>query len=587
MKRIIMKSKVSEVGISVTILALMLTGCLQKAQPTQGDATAIDVAVLTTAEQVLSNDMVTGRVVNEEGFPIRGAIVRLQASTLFVMSDADGRFTLSGLPARERIRITAYAKGYFIKEADTVGGAADVSITLVQHDQSDNPDYEFLSAGITAVGGGENTGCAECHAATEDEAADEITLPFDEWVLDAHAGSSLNPRFLSMFNGTDLAGNQSLPTRYIIHRDYGSLPLPPDNIAPYYGPGFQLDFPGSAGNCATCHLPVMAIDEPFTSDPNTAEGVELEGVTCDFCHKVWDVGLNPSTGLPYPNMTGVLSYEFRRPSEEHQFFAGPFDDVAPGEDTYSALENESQFCAPCHFGEFWGTLVYNSFGEWLASPYAEQGSETFRTCQDCHMPPLGIDHFARFEAGANVRDPDLIFSHRMPGAADQGLLENTAELHLDVAQEGGRIIVETSVFNAFAGHHIPTDSPLRQIFLQVEAMDEDGQPLALLEGPTLPQWAGNLAGKPGTYFAKILERLWTEEQPTGAYWAQTRLVEDTRLGALETSESTFDFRAPDDGGVTISASLIFRRAFFDLMLQKGWEIPDILMEHVRIEVELD
>lgn len=73
--------------------------------------------------------------------------------------------------------------------------------------------------------------------------------------------------------------------------------------------------------------------------------------------------MNSSTGRPQENMAGVLSFEFRRPPEGHQFFAGPYDDVAPGEDFFSPVQRQSQYCAPCHFGSFWGTQIYNSFGE--------------------------------------------------------------------------------------------------------------------------------------------------------------------------------------------------------------------------------
>jgi hypothetical protein len=114
------------------------------------------------------------------------------------------------------------------------------------------------------------------------------------------------------------------------------------------------------------------------------------------------------------NMPGVLSYEFRRPPEGHQFFSGPYDDVAPFEDTYSPIQRESQFCAPCHFGVFWDTQIYNSFGEWLASPYSN--ADTGKTCQDCHMPPGKVDHFARYSVGGMQRDPMTIFSHLMPGS---------------------------------------------------------------------------------------------------------------------------------------------------------------------------
>jgi hypothetical protein len=60
------------------------------------------------------------------------------------------------------------------------------------------------------------------------------------------------------------------------------------------------------------------------------------------------VKLDPETRLPLAHRPGVLSFELRRPPQGQQFFAGPFDDVAPGEDTYSPLQRESAYCAPCH-----------------------------------------------------------------------------------------------------------------------------------------------------------------------------------------------------------------------------------------------
>jgi hypothetical protein len=109
--------------------------------------------------------------------------------------------------------------------------------------------------------------------------------------------------------------------------------------------------------------------------------VAAEAISCEFCHKIRDVNLDPQTGLPFQNMPGVLSCQFRRPPQGHQFFAGPFDDVAPGEDTYSTLQIQSQFCAACHYGIFWEEVIYDSFGEWLRSPYSSP--DNGQTCPGC------------------------------------------------------------------------------------------------------------------------------------------------------------------------------------------------------------
>ena len=267
-------------------------------------------------------------------------------------------------------------------------------IELQAHADHDNADYAWLPSRYYP-GQGESQGCAECHSRQGTDLA--FSLPVDEWLLDAHAESAVNERFISMYNGSDLSGNASPLTRKGYSRDYGSFPLRPDLSSPYYGPGYKLDFPDTDGNCGSCHTPAAAANAPYGTNPNGLSGVAAEGVPCDFCHKVWDVRLNAEDGLPQANMPGVLSFEFRRPDDAHQFFAGPLDDVAPGEDTYSPLQRESAFCAPCHFGVFWDTVVYNSYGEWLASPYSD--ADTGRTCQDCHMPPLGATQFATTDAG--------------------------------------------------------------------------------------------------------------------------------------------------------------------------------------------
>lgn len=201
------------------------------------------------------------------------------------------------------------------------------------------------------------------------------------------------------------------------------------------------------------------------------------------------------------------------------------------------------------------------------------------------MPSSGATHFARSEKGGLERDPATIFSHLMPGAADEELLQDTAELDVQAERTGDEILVTVNVTNTKAGHHIPTDSPLRQIFVVITANDDDGNTLEMVEGTTLPDWAGDVAGTPGRYYAKILQQLWTEVTPGAAYWTHTRILEDTRLAALEADTSTYRFEAPVGDAITVEVRLIFRRAFYELMQQKGWDVPDIEMERLTVSVE--
>jgi hypothetical protein len=524
---------------------------------------------------------ITGRVVAADGTPIAGATVRIQATATTVVTDAAGRFELE--TDEGAARLAAWAPDYYIGGGEEYAADAEVTIELHPLPAHDDPSYEWLS--VSAGGTGENQGCAACHS--REGTGLDVSLPVDQWRLDAHAASATNPRFLSMYAGTDLAGNQSPPTRYVSNRDYGRVPLPPDPNAPYSGPGYVLDFPETAGNCAACHVPMAAANDPYGVHPTEVDGVATEGIGCDFCHKVSDVRVSAG-GLPDPAMPGVLSMEFLRPAEGHQFFAGPFDDVAPGEDAYSPLQLESRYCAPCHHGVFWDTVVYDSYGEWLRSPYSDP--ETGQTCQDCHMPPTGATIFALPAEGGLERDPATIAGHRMPGAADEELLRNAVTLTAEAARAGDTVDIAVTVTNDLTGHHVPTDSPLRQAILVVTAAGSGGEPLDLLAGPILPEWcgvgdpaAGRLAGLPGTVYAKVLEELWTEVSPTGAYWNPTRVIADTRLAAYASDTTRYTFEALP-GTVSVEVRLLYRRAFIELMDHKGWDVADIEMERVDLTV---
>ena len=539
--------------------------------------------LLISASCTSHQDDVTGIVVDENAMPIPYATVSIQATDLETLSDQKGRFTLTGLTSGEAAFVTAWCSGYYINGVDIVTENTNgIVIVLHPHTDRDNPDYTWLPSTFHE-GQGENQGCAACHS--NQGTALNFSLPVDEWLQDAHAFSAINPRFLTMYSGTDIHGNQSPPTRFVYNREYGNIPLPPDPEEPYYGPGYKLDFQGTAGNCGACHTPLAAIDTPYSIDPTQLNGVETEGISCDFCHKVWDVSLDPDLSLPFVNMPGVLSFEFRRPPEGHQFFAGPLDDVAPGEDTYSPVQTESQFCAPCHFGVFWDTVVYNSFGEWLESSYSDPLDG--RTCQDCHMPRLGNTHFVLPERGGVQRDPETLFSHNMPGASDPDLLQNALSMDVSAVGAGDTVTVTVMLVNDNTGHHIPTDSPLRQMILLVEALDADGNELTQLSGPTVPNWGGigspedgYYGGLPGKGYAKILQEIWTEISPSGAYWNPTRVLSDNRLAAFDTDTSLYTFKVHDSSrtsGMSVTVRLLFRRAFKELMVQKSWDVPDILM----------
>ncbi|MBT3219301.1 MAG: hypothetical protein HN348_09440, partial [Proteobacteria bacterium] len=271
-----------------------------------------------------------------------------------------------------------------------------------------------------------------------------------------------------MYLGTDAKGNQSPPTRFVTQRDYGRFPISPDKDKPYHGPGYRLDWPDNSGNCATCHAPAAAINKPFSTHMGELDEVGAEGVNCDFCHKIAAVALDDETGLPLPNRPGTLSYEFHRPPDQHQYFASPFAD-ARGGGSFVPAYRESQYCAPCHHAVFWDTVVYDSYGEWLASDFSHP--ETGRTCQSCHMTPRGTEVFALPSVGGVEHPPEEVFSHDMSIAK---LLTSSATMVVSAEIKGGALEVTVGINNDQTGHHLPTGSPMRHLILVVEAKDEAG-----------------------------------------------------------------------------------------------------------------
>jgi nitrate/TMAO reductase-like tetraheme cytochrome c subunit len=515
-------------------------------------------------------------IVQDEDGPVGGAIVRVQATNNRTTTSGDGSFVLGGLSRQGQLTVTAWADGYFVGWTRAYPGASDIYITLKRYYTGDNPDYDWVST----EGAEGSKSCGHCMPGV-----------YAEWQADAHSRSAVNPRFLTMYTGADMDGNRSPLTRYGSNRDYGRFPLPPNPSEPYYGPGYLLDFPNTAGNCAACHAPAAAAKpgQAYAVRVDKVSGIATEGVFCELCHKVGGVTIEAETGLLYGNMPGVLSMRLHRPEKGQELFFGPFDDVTRRV-SYLLLQKRSAFCAPCHFGRFWGVQVYNSYGEWLASPYSDP--EKGKTCQDCHMPKTENATFALPEKGGMSRPVGCILSHRMPGADDVGLLQDTASLNMTAQRVGDRIKVDVLVTNDKAGHHIPTDHPARNILLVVSATDDQGKELRCLSGQLIPDWGGkgnapnDYAGRPGKGYAKILEELWTEISPTAAYWRQIVLREDTRIPALATDVTHYEFDAPNDSGpITIAAKLIFRRAFKELARQKKWNITDILMEERRIVVQ--
>lgn len=551
---------------------------------------------------------ISGKVRDANG-PVAGAIVQVQGTPNQTTTAADGSYRLhgQGLGGTGAVTVTAWSGGHYIGFTSLdaskpfwgdAGEGVDVDVKLRPLFEGDNHEYAwFNEKGVSG-----SAACGLCHR------------EYTEWKQDVHSQSAINPRFVTMFRGTHVDGQKGQPTQFTSD----GKALPPDPALPDTGPGFRLDNPEIAGTCAACHTPVAAkipttntcawsgchsgttAERAETQDiylqgvtPVGIEGIGLEGITCEFCHKVREVILDPGTGLPPADMPGIMSVKLARPHNDDQLFFGTLIDVARERDSYLPLQSESKFCASCHFGKFGGvvsnmkmtggTVIYNSYGEWLASPYSDPN--TGQTCQDCHMPRKDTLYTVFPHQGGIARDYVTYNDHKMPGASSIDLLQSAVTMTPTLKREGDSVTVYIEVINDKTGHAVPTDAPMRSVMLVIEAQDANGKRLTLLDGPELPEWTGNYSGQAGKAYARILKDDWSGEVPATAFWRPTTEIADTRLFPFAADQTAYRFNLAAGTRGTIKATLIYRRAFEKLARQKGWSDPDIVMAERILSVE--
>ncbi len=315
--------------------------------------TSIETAVTATVE---------GSIVDADG-PIEHAAVRVRATDNFTTTSSDGHFALGSLIEGQAIEVTAWADGYYIASAHVTPTVGGLTLTLRRYHTTDHPEYTWPSP----ISGTSAGACGNCHP-----------MIVSQWITNGHGSAAFNPRFHSLYNGTDLTGTTSI------------------------GPGYLNDFPGTAGNCANCHAPGAGVDGYLNTDMNSVRDMITATIHCDYCHKIGGVYLNPATGSVYANAPGVRSQQILRPPPDDNIFFGPYDDIKDP-DTRLPMISESAYCAPCHQFSMWGTPIYQSFAEWRSSPYAAAGI----TCQKCHMPPNGDAYFALPEVGGLEHPPEM------------------------------------------------------------------------------------------------------------------------------------------------------------------------------------
>lgn len=190
-----------------------------------------------------------------------------------------------------------------------------------------------------------------------------------------------------------------------------------------------------------------------------------------------------------------------------------------------------------------------------------------------------IDGQAR-QMWGTFRDPKNIRPHHFDGGTATQL-KTALSMEIEGRVENNVLTVSVFITNTNGGHWVPTGETMRSVLLRLDARDESGKPLKMIEGQRLPAWAGtvgagqgNAAGQPGAVFARVLRD--AEGHLNVPFWRATAVASDTRIRPKTTVTLTYRFAVekPDDEP-TATADLIYRPAHASLAASKKWDAPDI------------
>jgi hypothetical protein len=523
-----------------------------------------------TAQEAFSEtSSVRGRVVSSYG-PVEDARVRVPGSENMVLTDRLGGFELKAAHAPGLApRITAGKEGWFNNGRYFAPGRG-TDIVLYPVPRADNPDYVFVSP----------VQCAQCHT--------KVTQYYDRAKM-AHTTS--NPLVMQFYYGTDAMNR------------------------PGRGPGYKMDFPGSGGNCISCHAPSIAGANPPSwdmQDALTSPRSEWDGISCDYCHKIQHVIEDDRTPSRF------RAEQVRLRGRSYLEF-GPYDDVAvpPMAASYNPLFDSGRLCAVCHshiqplpkgttwdrrkvytdaewqgFGLSGNALipVQTTYQEWRMwqSGLAAKDPNKGKKCQDCHMSwrkdmlPYDnyiVDGMARQMWGA-YRPAKTIHPHQFDGGTETQL-KTAMALEIDGKVKAKVLTLKVMVTNTDAGHWVPTGETMRSVMLVVHATGGNGKPLKLIKGERLPDWAGagspavgNYAGLAGSVFARVLTD--AKGTPNVPFWLATAILSDTRVRPKTTVTKVFQFalNSPDEEP-DAEAELVYRPVFRTFAQSKDLLIDDI------------
>ncbi len=322
--------------------------------------------------------------------------------------------------------------------------------------------------------------------------------------------------------------------------------------------------------CNGCHAPLayLAGDVP---PPRPEENSRAnESVSCDLCHSITAVDGQP-VNFNWVSEPGRTKYGAKEGLESPHHIT-KFNDI------YTV----SEYCGSCHNEQNdFGIWVKSTQIEWEEGPYAEQGVP----CFVCHMPKAP-------GRSAPMAEEGMVAQHVFLGAHNEAKLKSAIEvsIHPDekVIPYDGTVTFQVELFNAKAGHKVPTGSVEDRImWLDVRAVDANGKEYHLpvdkkgFEGEAYTIAADALAyrdmgiplGREGFEGVqrdgvpagnRIFRMPYFDEDGimTIMQWNTHSLGVDYRIGPRETKLEHFTWEMPYDvafGDVTVTARLNYQK----------------------------
>ncbi len=330
-------------------------------------------------------------------------------------------------------------------------------------------------------------------------------------------------------------------------------------------------FKAVADGCNGCHAPLAYLAGDVPPPRPSAGSRANESVSCEVCHTTVSIDGEIPHNFSYVSNPGRVKFGAK------QGLVSPHHETRLNE-----WFNRTEFCGSCHNEKNpSGVWVKSTQMEWKEGPYARENVPCFQ----CHMPKAP-------GRSAKMADEGAVAQHLFHGAHDPGKVGGAVELRMHPEERevelGGIVVLKVQLFNAKAGHKIPTGSVEdRMLWLDVTARDASGATHRLpvdkkgfageeytiasdalaYQDMGLPLDLGGFAGLPrdGVPAGDRIFRmpyLDGEGRMTVMQWNTKSLGVDYRLAPRETRIETFSWQLPESvppGKVVFHARLNYQR----------------------------